>query len=544
MVYIDFQDTNHYSGSNSDYENADIGLVDFFIFMCIMTGILLLAVIFMILIYCFIRDIVIRFLSPYISLETDDDDQMISNVNGYPQLYRVNAKKVNSYDLKKFLDTHFLDNDEIIEKMNKLPIDEQFYYRHGEDFLKTNPPYVVNNSDTGEDNNLDPIMTFQTLQYIEEEGARAWQFVEPSSSPTNLISLNESTSQDSTNSLLNRSVIITDKTDIQFKNSGYDVSTYTNLPIPYKKRVYYYECKILELNNQFDCTDINFLDNKEMISIGLTTLPYPDFRLPGRHHHSVSYDSNGDRRLNTSFDLPIELIGTLPTFKKGDMIGVGYRCRSGTVFFTKNGKKIKEHEIGHIRKWRPKYLYPCIGSNMPCKLQVNFGSRGFVYIEANSKKWGYGTTNGDKLPPPAYQNAKDDLILEEGYSEEEDDYEFYNDGEDDNSLFEDEDDDSEDFMNDEENSGLLGSSSDMSQDFNKKRTTSIINRSVNKYRSRKKSIGMRKMNMLPPAPYFDFNDQDNNETEVPNTEASSNDNEEQISLNFLPPSIPPEYTSD
>ncbi|CAI8492565.1 unnamed protein product [Hanseniaspora opuntiae] len=523
MAYIDPYDHSQYSGNNPNYENVDIGLIDFFVFMCIMTGIIFLAVIFMIVIYCLIRDIVIRFLSPYISLDSDDPQ----NLNNYGQNHLTSTNKANSYDLNKFLDAHFLDSSEIIEKMNRLPIDEQFYYRHGEDFLKTNPPYVINKEAT-EESPLDPIMTFQTLQFIEEEGARAWQFVEPSSSPTNLISLNEFTSDDNTSGLLNRSVIITDKTDIQFKNSGYDVSTYTNLPIPYKKKVYYYECKILELNDRFDCTEIDFFSKKEIISIGLSTLPYPDFRLPGRHHHSVSYDSNGDRRLNTSFELSAELVGALPTFKKGDMIGVGYRCRSGTVFFTKNGKKIKEHEIGHIRKWRPKYLYPCIGANMPCKLQVNFGSRGFVYIEANSKKWGYGSTNGDKLPPPAYNNAKDDLILEEGYSEDENDFESYNDGDDCNSLY---DDESDEYTNDEESNGLLGSS-EMNKQASKKRTGSST---INRYTSRKKSLGNRNMNMLPPAPYFDF-DKTN--------ESTATENNEQISLSFLPPSVPPEYTSE
>lgn len=259
MAYIDPYDHSQYSGNNPNYENVDIGLIDFFVFMCIMTGIIFLAVIFMIVIYCLIRDIVIRFLSPYISLDSDDPQ----NLNNYGQNHLTSTNKANSYDLNKFLDAHFLDNSEIIEKMNRLPIDEQFYYRHGEDFLKTNPPYVINKEAT-EESPLDPIMTFQTLQFIEEEGARAWQFVEPSSSPTNLISLNEFTSDDNTSGLLNRSVIITDKTDIQFKNSGYDVSTYTNLPIPYKKKVYYYECKILELNDRFDCTEIDFSAKRKL----------------------------------------------------------------------------------------------------------------------------------------------------------------------------------------------------------------------------------------------------------------------------------------
>ncbi|XBW35117.1 hypothetical protein QEN19_000680 [Hanseniaspora menglaensis] len=481
--------------------NQDIGLLDSFVFLAILTGIVLMAVLSLIVIYCIVRDVTAKFLGLFMILSDEDENEDIYGANGSGQRNN-NSRSANpsgeQYDLTKYLDVSFFSIESIEESLGQLPLDEQFFYKQGEDYLKMNPPYIINGLS---DSHLDPIITEQALQYIEEEGAKAWEFVQ---------TCNKAIYPSSSNnvSLLNESLVITDKTDLQFLNGGYEVSTWTNLPIPYKKRVYYYECKVLEINNDAACTELDSL-SKEIISIGLTTLPYPDFRLPGRHHHSVSYDSNGDRRLNTSFLLPSELVGTLPTYKKSDIIGVGYRCKSGTVFFTRNGKKIKEFEIGHIRKWRPKYLYPCIGSNLPCKLNVNFGTRGFVYIEANSKKWGYGSINGMKLPPPAYDKARDDFILEEGLSDEDDE------------------DLSDEEWDEEESVRFLN--------FNNNK----LIRTASK--KRKKSFLSRSMNLLPPAPFFDF---ENKKNEDSVNLINSNLNSDQISMKFMPPTVPPEYSSE
>ncbi|EHN00800.1 Ear1p [Saccharomyces cerevisiae x Saccharomyces kudriavzevii VIN7] len=48
------------------------------------------------------------------------------------------------------------------------------------------------------------------------------------------------------------------------------------------------------------------------------------------------------------------------------------------------------------------------------KFTLNFGTYGFVYIEANVKKWGYAKSNGIKLPPPSYEDYGKDTLLESG----------------------------------------------------------------------------------------------------------------------------------
>ncbi|CCH59523.1 hypothetical protein TBLA_0B07040 [Henningerozyma blattae CBS 6284] len=313
---------------------------------------------------------------------------------------RKNKKRDPSEIWPNILD----DELQVKEKLIDLSPEEQFYYKQGEEFIRTNPPLIIpqspsssssssssshnnNNSNTIED----PIVNDQTKMYIKEEGAKAWEF-----------KLN--------NNLPNDTIIVENKTELTFLNYNYDASISTNLPIPRINRVYYVEFKLFEL----DPNDLTSSENS-LISFGLATNPYPYFRLPGRHHHSIAYDSNGARRFNDSFKLSSDVNSIFPSFSKGDIIGIGYRSHSGTVFFTRNGKKLNEKPIGgHIKNWKFKYLYPIVGSNIPCKIHVNFGTIGFVYIEANVKKWGYGKTHGKKLPPPSYDDYIQDTLLESG----------------------------------------------------------------------------------------------------------------------------------
>lgn len=292
-----------------------------------------------------------------------------------------------------------LDDEELVkERLAKMSPEEQFYYRQGEEFIKQNPPLIVPDQTVDGQEIVDPIINEQTLQYIEEEGARAWEFQPDSNLP-------------------NDTVLVENKTEITFLNYNYDASVISNLPIPLLNRVYYCEFKIFELNTA-GSNNIH-LSKNEMISFGLTTAPYPYFRLPGRHHHSIAYDSTGARRFNDSFELAPELASIFPRCEKGDVIGIGYRTNSGTVFFTRNGKKLSEKSIGgHIKGWKFKYIYPIVGANIPCKIHVNFGSYGFVYIEANVKKWGYAKSNGLKLPPPSYEDYGQDVLLESSYEDD------------------------------------------------------------------------------------------------------------------------------
>lgn len=95
---------------------------------------------------------------------------------------------------------------------------------------------------------------------------------------------------------------------------------------------------------------------------------------------------------------------------QGDVIGVGYRPRTGTVFFTRNGKKLED--VAHGLK--SQNLFPAVGANGPCTVNVNFGQSGFVFIEANVKKWGLAPMTGSLAPPPPYGSEQGSILLESG----------------------------------------------------------------------------------------------------------------------------------
>ena len=95
---------------------------------------------------------------------------------------------------------------------------------------------------------------------------------------------------------------------------------------------------------------------------------------------------------------------------QGDVIGVGYRPRTGSVFFTRNGKRLDD--VAHGLKTQN--FFPTIGANGPCSVHVNFGQSGFVFIEANVKKWGLAPMTGSLAPPPPYGSEQGSILLEAG----------------------------------------------------------------------------------------------------------------------------------
>jgi hypothetical protein len=99
-----------------------------------------------------------------------------------------------------------------------------------------------------------------------------------------------------------------------------------------------------------------------------------------------------------------------PQFVQGDVVGVGYRPRTGTIFFTRNGKKLED--VAHGLKLQN--LFPAVGANGPCTVHVNFGQSGFVFIEANVKKWGLAPMTGSLAPPPPYGSEQGSILLEAG----------------------------------------------------------------------------------------------------------------------------------
>jgi hypothetical protein len=128
--------------------------------------------------------------------------------------------------------------------------------------------------------------------------------------------------------------------------------------------------------------------------------------MAGFHKYSAAYTSTGHRRYNQPFN------GTPygPPYVQGDVIGVGYRPRTGTIFFTRNGKKLEDVVHG----LKSQNFFPSIGATGPCIVHVNFGQAGFVFIEANVKKWGLAPMNGSLAPPPPYGSEQGSILLESG----------------------------------------------------------------------------------------------------------------------------------
>jgi hypothetical protein len=128
--------------------------------------------------------------------------------------------------------------------------------------------------------------------------------------------------------------------------------------------------------------------------------------ITGYHKTSIAYLSSGHRRYNQPFNPTT--YG--PAYVQGDVIGIGYRPRTGSIFFTRNGKKLDE--IAHNLK--SQNFFPTVGANGPCNVHVNFGQMGFVFIEANVKKWGLAPMTGSLAPPPPYGSEQGSILLETG----------------------------------------------------------------------------------------------------------------------------------
>ncbi|KAJ5901695.1 hypothetical protein N7495_002223 [Penicillium taxi] len=244
-----------------------------------------------------------------------------------------------------------------LEAMDDLSRSE---YLRAKAFVQVNPPESMQTD-----------ISLSQFLAIQEKGVSAWEFV-PELEIANCF--------------------VQARTEIEFDDS--ECSVQTNLPIPKQNEVYYWEAKIYEKPED------------TILGIGLTTKPYPLFRMPGFHKTSIAYQSTGHRRHNQPFNpTPYG-----PPVFQGDVIGVGYRPRSGTIFFTRNGKKLED--VAH--NLRTQNLFPTIGANGPCTIHVNFGQMGFVFIEANVKKWGLAPMTGSLAPPPPYGSEQGSILLESG----------------------------------------------------------------------------------------------------------------------------------
>ncbi|KAG6878384.1 hypothetical protein C0993_007566 [Termitomyces sp. T159_Od127] len=224
-------------------------------------------------------------------------------------------------------------------------------------------------------NSLPTDITLSQFLSIQEKGVSAWSF-EPDYETVN-------------------SLLVHARTEITFLPDPASSScVQSNLPLPKLNEVYYWEVKMFDL------------PESTAVTVGLATKPYPAFRLPGLSRYSVAYHSNGDK----SHNYPFTAAPFGPALKEGDVLGVGYRPRTGTVFFTRNGRKMEDAFIG-LSRWN---LFPTIGADGPCSVHVNLGQAGFVFIEANVKKWGLAPSVGTLAPPPAYGSERGSILLDVG----------------------------------------------------------------------------------------------------------------------------------
>ncbi|KAJ4302096.1 Protein ssh4 [Collariella sp. IMI 366227] len=246
---------------------------------------------------------------------------------------------------------------EALEVMDDLQRTE---YLRAKAFIAANPPESVQTD-----------ISLSQYLAIQEKGVSAWEF-EPELEIANCF--------------------VEARTEVEFFDS--ECTVMSNLPVPKQNDVYYWEAKIYDK------------PESSLVSIGMATKPYPLFRLPGFHKYSAAYLSNGTRRYNQ----PFAATPYGPHIVQGDVIGVGYRPRTGTIFFTRNGKKLEDVVHG----LKSQNFFPSIGANGPCIVHVNFGQAGFVFIEANVKKWGLAPMTGSLAPPPPYGVEADTVLLETG----------------------------------------------------------------------------------------------------------------------------------
>ncbi|KAL2162825.1 hypothetical protein VTH06DRAFT_6661 [Thermothelomyces fergusii] len=246
---------------------------------------------------------------------------------------------------------------EALERMDDM---ERTEYLRAKAFIAANPP-----------ESLQTDISLSQYLAIQEKGVSAWEF-EPELEIANCF--------------------VEARTEIEFFDS--ECTVMSNLPVPKQNDVYYWEAKIYEK------------PEATLLSIGMATKPYPLFRMPGYHKCSVGYFSNGTRRFNQ----PFSATPYGPQIVQGDVIGVGYRPRTGTIFFTRNGRRLEDVVHG----LKSQNFFPSIGANGPCVVHVNFGQAGFNFIEANVKKWGLAPMTGSLAPPPPYGAEADTILLATG----------------------------------------------------------------------------------------------------------------------------------
>lgn len=125
------------------------------------------------------------------------------------------------------------------------------------------------------------------------------------------------------------------------------------------------------LNHYFEITILQ-ASPAVVMAIGLSTRPYPLFRMPGWNKFSVGYHSDDGHKFcdDATGGQPFG-----PSWSINDVLGCGYCPENGNVFFTKNGQF-----LGYAFQGLKKHAYfASIGVDGPATVKINFGREAFVY---------------------------------------------------------------------------------------------------------------------------------------------------------------------
>lgn len=173
-------------------------------------------------------------------------------------------------------------------------------------------------------------------------------------------------------------------------------SVLSTLPlIPTKNpRLIYYELTILDLVFENPHTQ----PYTTVVAFGLSTSPYPEFRLPGWHAHSIAYHCD-DGRLFVSDAFGGRL--WQGPYGVGDTVGVGALLKVGGgfegFFFTRNGRLLLGRGNGETARISEalvpllpqqmgmlnKVMYASVGADGASQVGLNLGETAFVWEPAN-----------------------------------------------------------------------------------------------------------------------------------------------------------------
>ncbi|CAG8628354.1 2179_t:CDS:2 [Funneliformis caledonium] len=253
---------------------------------------------------------------------------------------------------------------------SQLPHSEAF--KDAEGFFKNNQP----------SNSLPPDNVIQEL--LKQDTYSSWKFLpEKILEQLEIILSNE------------------DGRELTFNNSKKkglkynEIIVQSNLPFFNPKKCIDNEKREVEKNEEdyelhyFEISIIEKSDDVTKVAIGLTTKPYPYYRMPGYNKYSIGYHSDsGHKYQDSQYDS--QEYG--PKWgESGDTIGCGYKPSSGEVFFTKDGEY-----LGKAHSYNDEKLvwYPTVGVEGTCKLEVNFGDSHSMFKYKPARSFGPGAQGG------------------------------------------------------------------------------------------------------------------------------------------------------